>query len=53
MNEEYRRWGKFYRNVLLDDVVPFWLRHAIDSEHGGIFTALDRDGSLLDTDKSI
>jgi N-acylglucosamine 2-epimerase len=42
-----------YRNTLLDDVLPFWLRHALDREHGGIFTALDRDGSLLDTDKSV
>ena len=42
-----------YRRTLLDDVMPFWLRHGLDREHGGIFTALDRDGSLLDTDKSV
>jgi N-acylglucosamine 2-epimerase len=42
-----------YRGALLDDVIPFWLRHGIDAEHGGIFTALDRDGSLLDSDKSV
>ncbi|RYD68984.1 MAG: N-acylglucosamine 2-epimerase, partial [Verrucomicrobiaceae bacterium] len=28
-------------------------RHGVDREHGGILTALDRDGSLLDTDKSV
>jgi N-acylglucosamine 2-epimerase len=43
----------FYERTLLDDVVPFWLRHGLDREHGGIFTALDRDGSLLDSDKSV
>lgn len=43
----------FYRDMLLGDVIPFWLRHGLDREHGGIFTALDRDGSLLDTDKSV
>ena len=42
-----------YRTTLLDDVMPFWLRHGMDREHGGIFTALDRDGSLLDADKSV
>ena len=42
-----------YRAALLDDVIPFWLRHGLDREHGGIFTALDRDGSLLDSDKSV
>ncbi len=43
----------FYRTTLLDDVIPFWLRHGLDREHGGILTALDRDGALLDTDKSV
>lgn len=42
-----------YRSNLVDDVMPFWLRHGIDREHGGICTTLDRDGSLLDTDKSL
>ncbi len=43
----------FYRSFLLDNCMPFWLRHAMDSEFGGIITSLDRDGSILDTDKSI
>lgn len=42
-----------YRSTLLDDVMPFWLRHGLDREHGGIITTLDRDGSRLDTDKSV
>jgi N-acylglucosamine 2-epimerase len=45
--------AQFYRATLLDDVIPFWLRHGLDREHGGILTALDRDGSVLDTDKSV
>ena len=43
----------FYRRTLLDDVMPFWLRNGMDAEHGGIMTALDRDGTVIDTDKSI
>ena len=43
----------FYRRTLLDDIIPFWLRHGMDRQHGGILTALDRDGSLLDSDKSL
>jgi N-acylglucosamine 2-epimerase len=42
-----------YRDALLGDVVPFWLRHGLDREHGGYLTALDRDGAVLDTDKAI
>jgi N-acylglucosamine 2-epimerase len=42
-----------YRSGLLDDVVSFWTRHAIDSEYGGFSSCLDREGKLIDTDKSV
>jgi N-acylglucosamine 2-epimerase len=42
-----------YRTTLLDDVIPFWLRHGLDRDHGGIMTCLDRDGMVIDTDKSV
>lgn len=42
-----------YRASLLDDVVPFWLRHGLDREFGGLSSCLDRNGSVLDSDKSI
>jgi N-acylglucosamine 2-epimerase len=47
------RLASFYRDTLLRDVIPFWLRHGLDREQGGYLTALDRDGSVLDTDKSV
>lgn len=42
-----------YRDGLLDDVVPFWLRHGLDADCGGYFTAVDRAGVVVDTDKSV
>jgi N-acylglucosamine 2-epimerase len=42
-----------YQRTLHGDVLPFWLRHGMDPDHGGILTALDRDGGVLDTDKSV
>ena len=45
--------AEVYRSALLDDVIPFWLRHGLDHEHGGYLTALDRDGTVIDADKSI
>ena len=42
-----------YRRRLVEDELPFWLEHGMDRIHGGIYTCLDRDGSLLDTDKSV
>jgi N-acylglucosamine 2-epimerase len=42
-----------YRDGLLNDTLPFWIPRAIDRECGGYLTALDRDGSLLQTDKPV
>lgn len=42
-----------YHDTLLKDVMPFWLQHGMDRKHDGIMTALDRDGAVLDTDKSL
>jgi N-acylglucosamine 2-epimerase len=51
--EGHTRLAAFYRDTLLNDVIPFWLRHGLDREHGGIITSLDRDGTVVDTDKSV
>lgn len=40
-----------YKRELLDNVMPFWEKYSNDTESGGFFTCLDRDGSVFDTDK--
>jgi len=50
---ERARLAAFYSETLTRDVLSFWVRHGWDREHGGIFTCLDRDGSLMDSDKSV
>ena len=42
-----------YRNTLLNDIIPFWVKYSIDWEHGGYFSCLDRQGNIYDTDKFI
>jgi N-acylglucosamine 2-epimerase len=42
-----------YRTELFDRILPFWMKHAPDPEYGGIFTCLDRDGSIYDTRKYV
>jgi len=37
----------------LHDVMEFWSKHAPDNKYGGIFTCLDREGTLYNTDKSV
>ena len=42
-----------YEENLFESVLPFWLRHSLDKEHGGYFTCLDREGAVYDTRKYI
>lgn len=44
---------EIYRRELFDNVIPFWLNHSLDREHGGQFNSLDRDGSVFDADKAM
>ena len=43
----------FYHRTLLDDCARFWFPRSLDTEHGGFLHCFDRDGTLLDTDKSL
>lgn len=43
----------FYRSSFLEGTLPFWLRESVDERYGGYLTMRDRDGSLLDDDKSV
>jgi N-acylglucosamine 2-epimerase len=44
---------EFYRSGLLDEVVPFWLKHGVDHEHGGLISSLTQTGAIADSDKSV
>src|SRR5688572_15705913 len=53
MSMDSKAYAQFYFNQLSNNVIPFWLRHSKDDEHGGYFTCLDREGKVYDTDKFI
>lgn len=42
-----------YKRELIDNILPFWLEHAIDKENGGIYTCLDKNGAIYGKDKSV
>lgn len=50
---DFKQLAAQYRSELLDKVVPFWLNKSQDTECGGYFTCLDREGNVFDTDKFI
>lgn len=50
-NTSIPRLKELYQNQLFKDVLPFWMTYSMDTDHGGYFTSLDRDGKVFDTDK--
>ena len=38
---------------LTENILPFWMEHGLDRVNGGVYTCLDRDGSLIDPTKSV
>ena len=46
-------WRRRIADDLWGSVVPFWLEHSLDREHGGYLNQLDRDGSCFGDDKHV
>ena len=46
-------WRDTYKSDLVNNIMPFWMRNGLDRVNGGIYTCLDRDGSLIDSTKSV
>ena len=48
-----QEWSKKYKDDLVNNIMPFWMKHGLDRQHGGVYTCVNRDGSLIDTTKSV
>ncbi|MFR9523490.1 MAG: AGE family epimerase/isomerase [Rikenellaceae bacterium] len=44
---------KRYLSDLDSQMLDFWFKYGLDHDNGGIFTCVDRDGTLMDTTKSV
>lgn len=45
--------SEFYQKQLEEDCLPFWFPRSIDETHGGFLHCFDREGGLVDDDKSV
>lgn len=52
-NDYLRTWADSYKNDMVNNIMPFWMKHGLDRKHGGVYTCVDRDGTLMDTTKSV
>lgn len=42
-----------YLELLLDGIVPFWKKHGIDAQHGGVLSCMEESGRVISGDKYI
>ena len=50
---DFSKLAEQYKHELLEQVIPFWMNHSIDTQFGGFLHCLERDGSVFDTDKFV
>ena len=53
VKEYIKSWAESYKKDLTENIMPFWMEHGWDRENGGVYTCVDRDGSLMDSTKSV
>lgn len=46
-----KHYAALYKEELLEQVIPFWMKHSRDEMNGGFFTCLNQWGEVFDTDK--
>lgn len=46
-------WAECYREDLVQNIMPFWMKYGLDTKNGGVYTCVDRNGELMDTTKSV
>lgn len=53
VKEYINSWAESYKKDLTENIMPFWMEYGLDRENGGVYTCVNRDGSLMDTTKSV
>lgn len=53
VKEYIKSWAESYKKDLTENIMPFWMEYGLDCENGGVYTCVNRDGSLMDTTKSV
>lgn len=53
MSVDLTREATFWRQQLTEDILPWWLRYAIDSEQGGLCSCIADDGTIQSYEKYV
>ena len=53
IKEYIQQWASTYKKELTENIMPFWMKYGWDKVNGGVYTCVNRDGSLMDSTKSV
>ena len=53
VNKYLAYWADRYYEGITKNILPFWLKYGLDEINGGVYTCVDRDGTLIDSTKSV
>lgn len=53
VNDYLVGWADSYKKDIINNIMPFWMEHGLDAVNGGIYTCVNRDGTLIDRTKSV
>lgn len=53
VNKYLAYWADRYYEDVTKNILPFWLKYGLDEINGGVYTCVDRDGTLIDSTKSV
>ena len=53
MNKQKMREAREWVRAELEKCTEFWLKNGMDTQNGGVYTCLDRQGKVYSTDKSV
>ncbi len=51
--EYINQWATSYKDDIMNNIMPFWMKYGLDRKHGGVYTCVNRDGNIIDTTKSV
>ena len=47
LNTYFSYWAELYKEDMMNNIMPFWMKYGLDTQNGGIYTCVGRDGQLL------
>ena len=53
MTDTLKQYKNRFQEALLQNVIPFWMKHGWDRENGGVYSYLDRKGERCSSVKSV